>query len=43
MRRVNYKYLASNTDLILQNKYIFDLVHLIQEEGWQLKRAIIVI
>ena len=35
-------YLVLDTDLILQNKCIFDLVHLKQEEGWQLKRTIII-
>ena len=43
MRQVNYIYLELNTDLILQDKHMFDLVHLIQEEGWQLKGVIIVI
>ena len=33
MRRVNYKHLVSNTNLTLQDKHMFDLVHLIQEEG----------
>ena len=32
-----------DTNLILQDKYIFNLVHLAQEEGWQPKGAIIVI
>ena len=35
--------LVSNTDWTLQDKYIFDFIHLEQEEGWQLKGAVIVI
>ena len=41
-RNINV-YLVLNTDLILQDKYMFDLVHLKQKEGWRLKGAIIVI
>ena len=40
---MNYKYLALDTNLILQDKRMFDLVHLIQKEGWRLKGAIIII
>ena len=36
-------YLILDTDLILQDKYIFDLVYLEQEEGWRLKRTTITI
>ena len=43
MRCVNYKYLALDTNLTLQDKCMFDLVYLTQEEGWRLKGAIIVI
>jgi hypothetical protein len=32
-----------DTDRTLQDKYIFNAVHLEQEEGWQLKGAVIVI
>ena len=30
-----------DTDLILQKKHIFNFIYLEQEEGWQLKGAII--
>ena len=40
---VNYKYLVSDTDLTLQDKYIFNLIHLIYKEGWWLEGAIIII
>ena len=30
---IRYKYLVLDTNLTLQNKYIFDLVHLKQKEG----------
>ena len=43
MRRANYKHSASNTDLILQDKRMFNLVHLRQEEGWRLEGATIII
>ena len=43
IRRTNYKHLASNTDLTLQDKYMFDLVHSRQEKGQRLKGAIIII
>jgi hypothetical protein len=36
-------YLVLDTDLTLQDKCIFNLVHLKQEEGWRLKGAIIII
>ena len=42
MRRPNYEHLASDTDLTLQDKRMFDLVHLIQEEGWRPEGAAIV-
>ena len=42
MRHANYKYLALDTDLTLQDKYIFDLVHLIQKKGWRLEGAAII-
>jgi hypothetical protein len=36
-------YLVLDINLTLQDKYMFDLVHLKQKEGWQLKGATIVI
>ena len=36
-------HLVSDTDLILQDKCIFNLVHLIEKEDWQLKETIIII
>ena len=43
MRYINYKYLILDTDLTLQDEYMFDLVYLTQEEGWRPDRAIIAI
>ena len=37
-----YIYLAVDTDLTSQDKYIFNFIHLEQEEGWQLDRAAII-
>ena len=42
IKQVNYKHLTLDTDLILQDKRMFNLVHLKQEEGWRPNRAIIV-
>ena len=42
-RHIKYVYLALDTDLILQDKYMFNLIYLMQEEGWWLKWAIIII
>ena len=36
-------HLVSNTDLILHNERIFNLVYLTQKEGWRLEGAVIII
>ena len=43
MRRIKDIYLVLDTDLISQDKCIFNLVHLKQKEGWRLNGAIIAI
>ena len=39
---MRYKYSASDTDLTLQDKRMFDLVHSIYKKGWRLEGATII-